>query len=380
MEGFLKKIRIGTFNSLNTLHGLQWGEECTLNEVGQKWKADVLAGGEKAFADAVAAGKSKEDAGKVKQAYLGNAVKNAVRTGEGFDYHNWAQRSANQKEMLTAAGITVIGLQEVHHVPGLVPTPETVRECKASLNDILPNGMTVTNYAQFGLTLADEKDTDLSSKLVRGNAIIADLKAVTAVGQFTVDYQKKDDGKDQLRRVACSVFELGGGDATNPLRFAVCSHQTSGYDSRGPSFKGKDEARYNGFVDGYQKGNVQMEAYLNGIDEEMAKRRVDVSFFVGDTNQCAITKDKVDTVGLEDRTAIFQRHGYQEDANFKDSTTKFGRALDRIAWKVFPWSTYRVSKAKVSVIQPANGVDAMSLSDHRLVAGDFEFEKITSKM
>jgi len=380
MEGLGKKIRVnvGSFNSLNTLHGVQWGEEATLNDAGQKWKAAVLAGGEKAFADAVAAGKSKEDASKEKQAFLGNTVKTAVRTGEAFDYHTWAKRSASQRELLQAAGLTVIGLQEVHYVPGLTPTPETIRECKASLNDILPPKMTVTNYAQFGLTLADEKDADLSKKLVRGNAVIADLKEVTAVGQFTVDYQKKDDVKDQLRRVACSVFEVG--DPKDPLRFAVCSHQTSGYDSRGPSFKGKDDAKFKAFIDGYNKGNVQMEAYLNGMDEEMEKRRVDVSFFVGDTNQCVITNDKVDTVYLETRTDLLRRHGYQEDENFKESTTKFGRALDRIAWKVFPWSTFKVSSAKVGVIHPQNGVDAMSLSDHRLVGGAFEFEKITSKM
>lgn len=348
-------VRIGTFNSLNTLHGLMWWEEATLNEAGVAWKEQL---------DAESKGQPNP------RAFLSEAVQKTVKSGEGFSLHTWATRSALQKKLLEACGLTVVGLQEVHYVEGLTPTEQTVKECKASLNDILPGTMTVTNYAQFGLSLGDPI---MEEKLSRGNAVIADTTQVKSVDNFTVDFEKNDGKKKQLRRVACSVFETG--DETNPLRFSVCSHQTSGYDSRGYGLKEKDPAKFEGFKTGYQNGNNELEYYLNEVDGELKKRKVDVNFFVGDVNQCAITHDNVDKVDLETRRAIFAKHEYEEDPNFKDATSNFGRAMDRIAWKVFPESKFTVSSSKVSVPAYPDGMDPKKLSDHRLVVGEFQFNQ-----
>lgn len=114
-----------------------------------------------------------------------------------------------------------------------------------------------------------------------------------------------------------------------------------------------------------------MEYYLSEIDKKLENREVDIIFFVGDVNQCVINNDYVDTVGLETRSGIFKRYGYNEDPNFKDATSNFGRAMDRIAWKVLPNSRFTVSSSKVFVPTYPDNMNPKSLSDHRAVVGDF---------
>lgn len=344
-------VRIGSFNSLNTLHGLMWWEEATLNEAGKSWKERLEA-------------ESKTQPNP--RQFLSEAVQKTIKSGEGYDLHTWSTRSVTQRTLLESLKLTAVGLQEVHYDPPLVPSAETVRECKASLNDILPKTMTVTNYSKFGLFLGDP---DMEAKLNRGNAVIADLSKVQCVDQFTVNFEKQDGKKKQTRRVACSVFETG--DNNYPLRFSVCSHQTSGYDSRGYSLQEKDAAKFENFKTGYLNGNAELDYYLRAVDAELVSRKVDVNFFAGDVNQCAITHDNVNKVGLETRREIFEKNGYTEDPSFKDPTSNFGRAMDRIAWKVFADSKFKVVSSNVTVPAYPEGIDPKSVSDHRIVVGEF---------